>query len=109
MLIFTGEASVREANAARFKETVQREFEAFKKERLASGELECQKLITAAQSHLTQVGTLFSALQNIVPFSPAFRSSMSEDVVQTHCILQECIGHWAMIANRIAMASVCAP
>ena len=51
----SGEQSVREANAARFKETVQREFEAFKKERLATGELECQKLITAAQSHLTQV------------------------------------------------------
>ena len=51
----SGEQSVREANAVRFKETVQREFEAFKKERLATGELECQKLITAAQSHLTQV------------------------------------------------------
>ena len=74
MLILAGEASVREANARRFKETVQREFEAFKKERLASGELECQKLITAAQSHLTQVGTSFSALQIEVLFSPAFRS-----------------------------------
>ena len=50
-----GEQSVREANAARFKQTCQREFEAFKKERLATGELECQKLITAAQSHLTHV------------------------------------------------------
>ena len=53
-----GEQSVREANAARFKQTCQREFEAFKKERLATGELECQKLITAAQSHLTQVQPL---------------------------------------------------
>lgn len=51
----TGEQSVREANAARFRQTCQREFEAFKKERLATGELECQKLITAAQAHLTQV------------------------------------------------------
>ena len=46
---------MREANAARFKQTCQREFEAFRKERLATGELECQKLITAAQAHLTQV------------------------------------------------------
>ena len=50
-----GEQSVREANAARFRQTCQREFEAFKKERLATSELECQKLITAAQAHLTQV------------------------------------------------------
>ena len=49
-----GEASVKEANAARFQQTCVREFEAFRKERLATGELECQKLISAAQSHLTQ-------------------------------------------------------
>ncbi len=58
ILCTSGEQSVREANAARFKQTCQREFEAFKKERLATGELECQKLITAAQSHLTQVRPL---------------------------------------------------
>ena len=55
MIARTGEASVREANAARFRQTCEREFEAFRKERLATGELECQKLITAAQAHLTQV------------------------------------------------------
>ena len=55
MIACTGEASVREANAARFRQTCEREFEAFRKERLATGELECQKLITAAQAHLTQV------------------------------------------------------
>ena len=49
-----GEASVKEANAARFRQTAEREFQAFRKERLATGELECQKLISAAQSHLTQ-------------------------------------------------------
>ena len=45
-----GEASVKEANAARFRQTAEREFQAFRKERLATGELECQKLISAAQS-----------------------------------------------------------
>ena len=49
-----GEASVKEANAARFRQTAEREFQAFRKERLATGELECQKLISAAQTHLTQ-------------------------------------------------------
>ena len=38
----------------RFRQTCEREFQAFRKERLATGELECQKLISAAQSHLTQ-------------------------------------------------------
>ncbi|BDA47092.1 Guanylate-binding protein 1 [Coccomyxa sp. Obi] len=52
-----GEASVRMANAKRFHDRCQREFEAFRKERLASGELECQKLINAAQAHLTQVAS----------------------------------------------------
>ncbi len=46
---------MRMANAKRFHDRCQREFEAFRKERLASGELECQKLINAAQAHLTQV------------------------------------------------------
>lgn len=46
---------MRAANAKRFMEQCQRDFEVFKKERLASGELECQKLINAAQAHLTQV------------------------------------------------------
>ena len=50
-----GEESVKAANAARFRERCQREFEAYKRERMASGELECQKLINAAQQHLTQV------------------------------------------------------
>ncbi|KAK9918012.1 hypothetical protein WJX75_000546 [Coccomyxa subellipsoidea] len=52
-----GEDSVRVANSKRFHERCQREFEAFRKERLASGELECQKLINAAQAHLTQVAS----------------------------------------------------
>ena len=43
------------ANAARFRERCQQDFEAFRRERLASGELECQRLINAAQQHLTQV------------------------------------------------------
>ena len=49
-----GETSVKEANAGRFRQTCERDFQAFRKERLATGELECQKLISAAQTHLTQ-------------------------------------------------------
>ena len=45
---------MKDANAARFRQTAEREFQAFRKERLATGELECQKLISAAQAHLTQ-------------------------------------------------------
>jgi hypothetical protein len=60
--VHAGEEAVRAANAKRFKEQCQRDFEAFRKERLASGELECQKLINAAQAHLPQVLTLAAAL-----------------------------------------------
>ncbi|KAK9825847.1 hypothetical protein WJX81_003554 [Elliptochloris bilobata] len=50
-----GEPAVREANAARWRERCEREFQALRKERLASAELECQKLVNAAAAHLTQV------------------------------------------------------
>ena len=46
---------MRQANAARWRERCEREFQALRKERLASAELECQKLINAAAAHLTQV------------------------------------------------------
>ncbi len=49
-----GDESVKAANAARFRERCQREFEGFARERLAAGELACRKLINAAQQHLTQ-------------------------------------------------------
>lgn len=44
-----------QANAARWRERCEREFQALRKERLASAELECQKLINAVAAHLTQV------------------------------------------------------
>ncbi len=65
-----GEDSVRVANAKRFHERCQRDFEAFRKERLASGELECQKLINAAQAHLTQVTILQGAAWMLLTSAP---------------------------------------
>ena len=69
---------MKEANAARFRQTAEREFQAFRKERLATGELECQKLISAAQAHLTQARrpTTFLAQQGN---SKARMANMSSD------------------------------
>jgi hypothetical protein len=51
----TGEAAVKEANEARWRERVQQDFDKHLKERLATAELELQKLITQATTQLTQV------------------------------------------------------
>ena len=47
-----------QANAARWRERCEREFQALRKERLATAELECQKLVNAAAAHLTQARPL---------------------------------------------------
>ena len=75
------------ANSKRFHERCQREFEAFRKERLASGELECQKLINAAQAHLTQVQREPYALRCVLCSKCSCPAS--------HCpgFLQICHGH----------------
>ncbi len=73
---------MRAANAKRFMELCVREFAAFKKERLASGELECQKLINAAQAHLTQV--LFGPR-----LCPAQSFQRSERVRFDHMLISE--------------------
>ncbi len=44
---------LRQANDARWRERCEREFQALRRERLATAELECQKLVNAAAAHLT--------------------------------------------------------
>ena len=68
----SGEESVKAANAERYRERCAREFEAFRRERLASGELECRKLITAAQQHLTEVRAATTSVHR--PSSCSFRA-----------------------------------
>lgn len=98
---------MRMANAKRFHDRCQREFEAFRKERLASGELECQKLINAAQAHLTQVCTL-QARDNLLclSFASALISSSFSDGTYLACFSHCEIHHGYGPATEHALASL---
>ena len=50
-----GESSIKQANEQRFRDRVSSSYQLFRKERLATAELECRKLIQEATTQLTQV------------------------------------------------------
>lgn len=69
-----GEAAVREANEARWRDRVTIDFDKFQKERLATAELELQRLINDATTRLSQVP------HHPLPGHPARRGCLRENM-----------------------------